>query len=96
MSYPWGFNRRFYAFANYSKQIFGERIQKLSINAGFTCPNRDGSIALGGCTYCDNNAFNPSYCDTSKSIAQQIEEGIDFHRNRYRRAKILGLFSGLF
>ncbi|NLK56527.1 MAG: TIGR01212 family radical SAM protein [Bacteroidales bacterium] len=87
MSYPWGFNRRFYAFANYSKQIFGERIQKLSINAGFTCPNRDGSIALGGCTYCDNNAFNPSYCDTSKSIAQQIEEGIDFHRNRYRRAK---------
>ncbi len=87
MSYPWGDNRRFYAFVNYSKKAFGERVQKLSINAGFTCPNRDGTIALGGCSYCDNNAFNPSYCDVSKSITQQLDEGIQFHQNRYRRAK---------
>lgn len=61
-------------------------MQKLTLNAGFTCPNRDGSIGVGGCTYCVNDAFNPSYCDVRKSITQQLNEGIDFHQNRYRRA----------
>lgn len=58
----------------------------MSIDAGFTCPNRDGTIARGGCTYCNNDAFNPSYCHPSKPIAVQINEGIEFHRVRYRRA----------
>lgn len=61
-------------------------MQKLSIDAGFTCPNRDGTVSTGGCAYCLNDAFNPSYCTPQKSVAQQLEEGIDFHRNRYRRA----------
>ncbi len=82
----WGHNRRFNAYANYFKNKFGERVQKLSIDAGFSCPNRDGSLAKGGCTYCDNNAFNPSYCSPNKTVKQQIEEGMDFHSNRYRRA----------
>jgi radical SAM protein (TIGR01212 family) len=62
-------------------------VQKLTIDAGFTCPNRDGKIAVNGCTFCNNKAFNPSYCDTNKSITQQIDEGIEFHANRYRRAE---------
>ena len=74
-------------------QKFGERIQKLSINAGFSCPNRDGTLSTGGCIYCNNAAFNPSYCSPEKSITQQINEGIEFHAVRYRRAgKYLAYF----
>ena len=87
MTFHWGNSRRFNAYANYTKSVFGERVQKVSINAGFTCPNRDGSIGRGGCTYCNNNAFNPSYCAPEKPILQQIQEGIDFHKKRYRKSK---------
>jgi len=85
--YPWNHSRRFNSYAEYIKKRFGERVQKVSVDAGFTCPNRDGKIGTGGCTYCDNRGFNPSYCDPQKSITQQIEEGIEFHSLRYRRAK---------
>jgi radical SAM protein (TIGR01212 family) len=84
--YPWGHNRRFNAYSNYLRNIYGTRIQKVSIDAGFTCPNRDGTRGTGGCTYCNNNAFNPSYCTPEKSIKEQIEEGISFHKWRYRKA----------
>ena len=86
MEYLWGHHRRFNAYANYFKKEFGERVQKLSIDAGFTCPNRDGRVGTGGCTFCNNDAFNPSYCLPEKSVQQQIQEGIEFHQNRYRRA----------
>ena len=86
MIYPWGHNRRYNAYAPYFKNLFGERVQKISVDAGFTCPNRDGTKARGGCTYCNNDAFNPSYCDPEKTIEQQIQEGIEFHKVRYRRA----------
>jgi len=86
--YAWGDNRRFNSYAGYFRRLFGQRVQKLTIDAGFTCPNRDGTLAFNGCTYCNNKAFNPSYCDTSKSITQQINEGIQFHANRYRRAEM--------
>ena len=86
MSYPWNHNRRYNAFAPYFKELFGERVQKISVDAGFTCPNRDGTKGYGGCTYCNNNAFNPSYCHPEKPLAQQIREGIEFHQVRYRRA----------
>ena len=93
MQYPWQHNRRFNAYAQYFKQQFGERVQKVTIDAGFTCPNRDGSLGRGGCTYCNNDAFNPSYCNSDKPIKQQIEEGIEFHANRYRKAnKFLAYF----
>ena len=62
-------------------------MQKVTINAGFTCPNRDGSISTGGCSFCRNDAFTPSYCQSSKSITQQIDEGIEFHQRRYRTAQ---------
>ncbi len=85
-SFPWGHQRRFNSYAEYFKKEFGGRVQKLAVDAGFTCPNRDGSKGMGGCTYCDNDAFNPSYCHPGKSIRQQLEEGIEFHARRYRRA----------
>lgn len=61
-------------------------MQKVSVDAGFTCPNRDGSKGEGGCTYCNNKAFNPSYCLPEKSVTRQINEGIEFHKKRYRKA----------
>ena len=87
MIYPWGDERRFNSYAGYFRRLFGGRVQKLSVDAGFSCPNRDGTIGKGGCTFCDNGAFTPSYCMPSKSIRQQIDEGIEFHRNRYRTAR---------
>ena len=84
---PSSFNgRRFNSYSNYFLKQFGGRVQKLSIDAGFSCPNRDGKISTGGCTFCSNEAFNPSYCRPEKSIRQQIEEGMEFHQRRYRRA----------
>ena len=84
--FPWGHNRRFNAFPDYFRAAYGMRMQKVSVDAGFTCPNRDGTKGTGGCTYCNNKAFNPSYCLPSKSVTQQIDEGIEFHRRRYRKA----------
>lgn len=84
--YPWGHERRFNAYSNYFRSIYGARVQKVSIDAGFTCPNRDGSKGSGGCTYCNNDAFNPSYCKPEKSVSQQIWEGIKFHKRRYNEA----------
>jgi radical SAM protein (TIGR01212 family) len=91
--YAWGHSRRFNAYSNYFKKLFGERVQKLSIDAGFTCPNRDGTKGRGGCTYCNNDAFNPSYCDPSKPVEQQIREGMEFHAWRYKKpGKYLAYF----
>jgi len=74
---------RYNAYSDYFKQIFGGRAQKLSIDGGFSCPNRDGSLNTGGCTFCNNDAFTPSYLRGGKSITQQIEEGMEFHAWRY-------------
>jgi uncharacterized protein len=84
--YSWGHKRRFNAFPDYFRKVYGSRMQKVSVDAGFTCPNRDGSKGTGGCTYCNNKAFNPSYCLPEKSVTRQIEEGIEFHKKRYRKA----------
>jgi uncharacterized protein len=86
LSFPWGHERRFNAYSNYFRNIYGARVQKVSIDAGFTCPNRDGSKGTGGCSYCNNNAFNPSYCQPEKSVSRQIGEGIGFHKWRYNEA----------
>ena len=79
-------------YSSYLKTVFGEQVQKISINAGFTCPNRDGSLGTGGCTYCNNQTFNPGYCTPSKSITQQIEEGVDFFRKKYPNQRYLAYF----
>ncbi|MFI3327994.1 MAG: TIGR01212 family radical SAM protein [Rikenellaceae bacterium] len=78
--------RRFNSYAAYFRRQFGGRMQKVAINAGFSCPNRDGSRGVGGCTFCNNSAFTPSYCEPHLSVTKQIDEGILFHRNRYKKA----------
>ena len=78
--------KRYNSFARYFKERFGCRLQKIVVDAGFTCPNRDGRLSVGGCTYCNNAAFHPSYSTPDKSILQQMEEGMEFHRRRYRNA----------
>ncbi|MGE0091747.1 MAG: TIGR01212 family radical SAM protein [Bacteroidia bacterium] len=86
-------DRRFNSYVGHLKWKYGGRLQKIVVDAGFTCPNRDGSKATGGCTYCDNNAFHPSYSTASKPILQQLNEGIGFHKVRYRNAgKYLAYF----
>ena len=74
------------------KQFPDFRVQKISIDAGFTCPNRDGRISTGGCTYCDNRTFNPSYCDRNKSIREQLKEGKNFFNRKYSEMKYLAYF----
>ena len=76
--------KRYSSFVGYFKRKYGERLQKIVLDAGFTCPNRDGKVGRGGCTYCDNAAFHPSYSTAGKSLYQQMEEGIEFHKVRYR------------
>lgn len=76
--------KRYNSFVGYFKRKYGERLQKIVIDAGFTCPNRDGKVGRGGCTYCDNAAFHPSYSTAGKSLHQQMDEGIEFHKVRYR------------
>ncbi|MDR1847947.1 MAG: TIGR01212 family radical SAM protein [Bacteroidales bacterium] len=87
MTYPWGDSRPYNSYSSYWKRTCGFRVQKLSVDAGFTCPNRNGMFSLGGCTFCNNDAFNPSYCDNAKPIKQQIVEGISFHKWRYPKAQ---------
>ena len=75
------------------RQQFGCRVQKLSVDAGFSCPNRDGTLGTTGCSFCAGEAFSPSYCRTAGSITRQIDEGIRFHQWRYRKAaKYLAYF----
>ncbi len=78
--------KRYRSYVGWCRQKYGERLQKLVIDAGFTCPNRDGTVGTGGCTYCDNAAFHPGYSRLGKSITEQLDEGIAFHRVRYRNA----------
>ena len=84
ITYPGG--RRYNAYVDYLRQKYGSRLQKVVIDAGFTCPNRDGTVGRGGCTFCDNAAFHPAYSCASKDILTQIDEGLEFHRGRYRNA----------
>ena len=76
--------KRYNSFVGYFKRRYGERLQKIVLDAGFTCPNRDGKVGRGGCTYCDNAAFHPAYSTAGKSLHQQMDEGIEFHKVRYR------------
>jgi len=78
---------RYNSYGRFLKGKFGCRVYKVSVDGGFSCPNRDGTISAGGCTYCNNDAFNPSYCQPAKSVSQQIEEGIIFHKWRYSEAR---------
>ncbi|MGE5427069.1 MAG: TIGR01212 family radical SAM protein [Methylococcaceae bacterium] len=90
--YLWDGNKRYNDFSGYFKRKFNYRVQKISIDAGFTCPNRDGSRGRGGCTYCNNQTFSPAYCHLEKSVSTQLTEGIEFFSRKYNSMKYLAYF----
>jgi uncharacterized protein len=83
---------RYHAYNHFLRQKFGERVQKVSLDAGFTCPNVDGSVATGGCTFCDNRSFSPSRRAPRLSIRDQLDDGIRRLKTRYTAAKFLAYF----
>ena len=91
-SFPWGSDKRYNDFSGYFRGKFNGRVQKISIDAGFTCPNRDGSRGIGGCSYCNNLTFSPAYCNLEKSVTSQLQEGIAFFSKKYTSMKYLAYF----
>ena len=87
-----GERTRYNDFAWFLALHFPFKVQKISLNVGFTCPNRDGVKGYGGCTYCNNQTFNPAYCRTDKSVMQQLEEGKEFFARKYPEMKFLAYF----
>ncbi|MCE9539937.1 MAG: TIGR01212 family radical SAM protein, partial [Bacteroidetes bacterium] len=85
-------NKRYNDYSSFIKNKFNQRVQKISLNTGFTCPNRDGTKGLGGCTYCNNNTFSPDYCKPTKDIKQQLTEGILIFSQKYKSQKYLAYF----
>lgn len=84
--------KRYLDYSSFIKLKFGERVQKIALDIGFSCPNRDGTKGYGGCTYCNNNTFNPDYCEPKKSIKQQLQQGIDFFSKKKKNNKYLAYF----
>ena len=84
--------KRYLDYSSFIKLNFGERVQKISLDIGFSCPNRDGSKGFGGCTYCNNNTFNPDYCEPTRSIKKQLEEGISRFSAKYKSQQYLAYF----
>ncbi len=85
-------HRPYYDFSTFLRQYFEGKVQKISVHAGFTCPNRDGAKGVGGCTYCNNQTFNPEYCDPKLSVTQQLEDGIRFFERKYPAMRYLAYF----
>ena len=90
--YPWGHLKRYNDFPLYFRKLFSERVQKVSVDAGFSCPNRDGTKGFGGCTYCNNNTFKPDYCNKANSIGDQLRQGIKFFEKKYKSIRFLAYF----
>lgn len=84
--------KRYNDYGSYIKIKFGERVQKISIDIGFSCPNRDGTKGYGGCTYCNNNSFNPNYCIPEVSISEQLKTGMEFFKRKGKTQKFLAYF----
>ena len=82
----------YYDYGTWIRSRFPFRVQKISIDAGFTCPNRDGKLSTGGCIYCDNRTFNPAYCQRQDSITQQLQAGKQFFARKYPEMKYLAYF----
>ena len=90
--FVWGHNKRYNDFSTYFRNHFSERVQKVSVDAGFTCPNRDGTKGKGGCTYCNNITFKPTYCNLYNSVSKQVQDGVDFFSKKYSAMKFLAYF----
>lgn len=85
---------RFYYndFSAFLQRRFPFKVQKITLDGGFSCPNRDGSKGRGGCTYCNNRTFNPAYCHRDKPVAEQMREGIAFFAHKYPQMRYLAYF----
>lgn len=90
--YKWGHEGRYNDFSTYFRSVFSERVQKVSVDAGFTCPNRDGTKGVGGCTYCNNLTFKPTYCNLENSVTTQVIQGVEFFGKKYKSMKFLAYF----
>ena len=75
--------KRYNDYGNWLKRQFPFHVQKIMVDAGFTCPNRDGSKGVGGCIFCNNRSFSPSYCDSAHAITQQVNDGKAFFGKKY-------------
>jgi radical SAM protein (TIGR01212 family) len=82
--------KRYTSFPDHLRQTFACRVYKIGLDAGFTCPNRDGSVAVGGCIYCNNASFSPG--NRRASVVEQLEAGKRFLRRRYRAQKFIAYF----
>jgi hypothetical protein len=83
---------RYNSYGRFLRAKFGCRVYKVSVDGGFSCPNRDGTVATGGCTYCNNESFRPKSATRVKPIGRQVEEGIDYLRKRYAAEKFIVYF----
>jgi len=92
MHFPWGHSGRYNDFSSFFRKQFAGRVQKIAVDGGFSCPNRDGKKALNGCSYCNNKTFSPEYCRLEKSINSQIDEGIRFFSRKYPSMQFLAYF----
>lgn len=84
--------KRYYSFGEYLKEIFGKKVYKVNVDAGFTCPNRDGTLGYGGCIYCNNSSFRPPSCAPEISLTEQISRGIEHVKKKYKAKAFLVYF----
>lgn len=90
--YSWGDETPYNSYISYTRRTFGTRVQKIAVNAAFTCPNRDGKVAFGGCTYCNNESFSPQHLDPADSVHEQVSRGISFLKKRYKTNRFIAYF----
>ena len=90
--FAWGTSRRFNDYSSFIKNKFGGRVQKISVNVGLSCPNRDGTKGTGGCIYCDNTAFTPAYCNAADNITEQLRKGREFFSRKYHDMRYIAYF----
>ncbi|MBR5167346.1 MAG: TIGR01212 family radical SAM protein [Salinivirgaceae bacterium] len=91
-TFAWGTTHRFNDYSTYIRNKFGGRVQKISVNVGLSCPNRDGTKGTGGCIYCDNSSFTPAYCNANDSIAVQLQKGREFFSHKYPDMRYIAYF----
>ena len=85
-------SKYYFSYRDYLKQLFPFRVYKIGLDAGFTCPNRDGSVAYGGCVYCENRSFSPNSKDAKRSVSEQIVSGMEFYRRHFKAEKFIAYF----
>src|ERR1700736_820379 len=85
-------DRRYYAFSRFLRERFGTRVRRVTIDAGFTCPNVDGTVAVGGCVYCDNRSFSPNRRLPRATVRAQVQRGVELLGSRYGADRFLAYF----